>query len=172
MKLRGSLGKVARAVGGSAALGELLGVSERSVQRWSRVGMPPRARILLERVAAEHDVPLSRRVARRRREERSNAKLVRVRLPTALGDLARATGGTARLAKLLGVVPATVRDWSSHGAPSMTRGLLARLAAEYGLSEAVQVELSQLYPKAPDSPRRAALRHKAEARPGASQSGA
>ncbi len=65
-----------------------------------------------------------------------------VRLPGALGALARAVGGTARLAELLEVHTTTIQDWAKIRPRKPVRLLLARLAAEYSLSKAHQLELA------------------------------
>lgn len=60
IELPGVLGELARIVGGTKALAELLGVQPRTIQRWGagRV-VPESARRLLARVAAEHNLPVS-----------------------------------------------------------------------------------------------------------------
>jgi hypothetical protein len=59
-----------------------------------------------------------------------------------LGDLARAAGGTSRLAALLDVRPSSIQRWARTRPSKSVRLLLARLAAEYGLPVAAQRELA------------------------------
>jgi DNA-binding transcriptional regulator YdaS (Cro superfamily) len=155
VELPGPVGELARAVGGTAALSALLGVSARTLQRWAKAAPPRTARILLERIAAEHKLSLftahGRRAERGRRTPKRHAKRAdskrpkrggTVRLPRALGDLARAVGGTGHLAELLGVNRTTVQRWAKGVVVPLVRGALSRLAAEYGLSKRAQIELA------------------------------
>jgi DNA-binding transcriptional regulator YdaS (Cro superfamily) len=151
VELRGELGELARAVGGTATLGALLGVSPRSLQRWARTLPPERARLLIERIASEYNVPLAsargqelglRRAPGTRPKRTTKRPAPPVRLPSALGDLARAAGGTIRLAELLGVHRRTVQQWARCVPPASARRLLSRLAAEYGLPRETQRELA------------------------------
>jgi hypothetical protein len=55
IELEGSLGELARAAGGTARLGELVGVEARTIQRWGNGGTVPRTtRLLLARLGAEY----------------------------------------------------------------------------------------------------------------------
>jgi DNA-binding transcriptional regulator YdaS (Cro superfamily) len=174
VELRGELGELARAVGGTATLGALLGVSPRSLQRWARTLPPERARLLIERIASEYNVPLasargqklgrSRRAAGTRLKRAARRPAPPVRLPSALGDLARAAGGTIRLAELLGVHKRTVQQWARCVPPASARRLLSRLAAEYGLPRETQRELAH-FNEPRTAPRRARRQRPDTARP-------
>jgi DNA-binding transcriptional regulator YdaS (Cro superfamily) len=67
----------------------------------------------------------------------------RLRLPGALGALARAAGGTIHLARLLDVHTTTIQDWAKIRPHKHVCLLLARLGAEYGLSDHQQRELAR-----------------------------
>jgi hypothetical protein len=96
--------------------------------------------MLLVRLAAEYRLPN----ATFKPIPRDRAPTTRtIRLPGALGDLARAAGGTKELAALIGVIPRTIQFWGrrSYPIPKHVCMLFARLAAEYGLPESAQREL-------------------------------
>jgi DNA-binding transcriptional regulator YdaS (Cro superfamily) len=156
VELPGPLGVLARAVGGTAALGALVGVSARSLQRWAKTEPPRPARLLLERLAAEHKLSLFRPRGRRATARAARAPKGRpnggepkrlntgppLRLPGALGELVRAVGSTREFAELLGVSKSMVLTWAKVVPPGWALRLLPRLAAEYGLSKRAQTELA------------------------------
>jgi hypothetical protein len=172
IELPGALGVLARAVGGTGKLAQELGTTPRTLQRWARKrALEKRFRSMLERVAADHHLPATvlreladfqpeprkapRRKPPRTRTRRSSSVLDTrpqpvvprggnpIRLPGALGALARAVGGTIHLARLLEVYTTTIQDWARVRPHKHICLLLARLGAEYGLSEHQQRELAR-----------------------------
>jgi hypothetical protein len=57
LELPGALGELARAAGGTGPLADLLGISPRTLQRWGKTPPAKRSRMLLERVAADLNLP-------------------------------------------------------------------------------------------------------------------